>query len=356
VNYIVTGAAGFIGFFTVKKLLEKGHRVLGIDSVNDYYDTALKRARLNLLGIVGDAIAAGSALYPRFRFIKLRVEDREKTMAACDAFVNECSGLDGIIHLAAQAGVQYSIENPGAYIDANILGFFNILEYCRKIRVPHFVYASSSSIYGLNEKRPFSSHDGADHPVSLYAATKRSNELMAHAYSHLYGLPATGLRFFTVYGPWGRPDMAYFKFSKAIMEGRTITVYNNGEMTRDFTYIDDIVEGILLALDHPPSPSPDFDPLRPDPSSSAAPWKIYNLGNSRAERIGFFIETLEKHLGKKAVKNYLPAPKGDVAATEADIEDAKRDLGWRPHTGIEEGLKQFAAWFLDYSRNIKNGK
>jgi UDP-glucuronate 4-epimerase len=350
-NYIVSGAAGFIGFFTAQKLLQQGHTVLGIDSVNDYYDVSLKTDRLRELGInpadIGYGKSAGSGQYPRFRFVKVKAEDKEALFRVCGAFAEEAR-IDGFIHLAAQAGVRYSLENPQAYMDANISGFFSVLECCRNLALPHLVYASSSSVYGLNADRPFSPRRGADHPVSLYAATKRSNELMAHTYAHLYGLPVTGLRFFTVYGPWGRPDMAYYKFSKAIMEGKTIDVYNNGDMFRDFTYIDDITGGIILALNRIPSGSSDFDPAHPDPAVSSAPYRIYNLGNNHAERLGTVIELLEEALGKRAVMNFLPPPKGDVLATEADIEDAKRDLNWQPSTNIEAGLKQFARWFRSY--------
>jgi UDP-glucuronate 4-epimerase len=350
-NYIVSGAAGFIGFFTVQKLLQQGHTVLGVDSLNDYYTVSLKTDRLRELGIdpsdIGYGKNAGSGQYPRFRFVKAKAEDRETFFRICEAFTGEVR-IDGFIHLAAQAGVRYSLENPRAYMDANISGFFNVLEFCRNIALPHLVYASSSSVYGLNTDQPFSPRRGADHPVSLYAATKRSNELMAHTYAHLYSLPVTGLRFFTVYGPWGRPDMAYYKFSKAIMEGRTIEVYNNGDMFRDFTYIDDITGGIILALNRIPQGSSAFDPARPDPALSTAPYRIYNLGNSRAERLGMIIELLEEALGKRAVKKFLPPPKGDVLATEADIEDTKQDLNWQPSTDIETGIKQFAQWFRSY--------
>ena len=347
-NYIVSGAAGFIGFFTVKRLLDAGHRVLGIDSLNNYYDVSLKRARLAELGI-GETVpkqSVPSALYPGFEFAHLGVENGEALAKVCGAFAGK--GPGAFIHLAAQAGVRHSLECPAAYMDANMSGFFQVLEYCRAASVPHLVFASSSSVYGMNTDRPYSTHRGADHPVSFYAATKRANELMAHSYAHIYGLPVTGLRFFTVYGPWGRPDMAYYKFSLAIMEGRTIDVYNNGEMRRDFTYIDDISEGIVLALNRIPRGDSSFDPARPDPASSSAPYRIYNLGNNHAERLGDFVETLEKVLGKKARKRFLPAPPGDVLATEADIEDARRDLGWRPVTDMAGGLARFAQWFLPY--------
>jgi UDP-glucuronate 4-epimerase len=351
-NYIISGTAGFIGFHTAQKLLSQGHRVLGIDSISDYYDVQLKKDRLRALGIDAADIPYGSLLesgkYPLFQFARVRVEDKKALSDIFERFSRNVSPIHALIHLAAQAGVRYSLENPQVYIDTNICGFLNILEECRGRALPHLVFASSSSVYGLNAKRPFSPHLGADHPVSLYAATKRSNELLAHTYAHLFGIPVTGLRFFTVYGPWGRPDMAYYKFSKMIMEGKTIEVYNQGEMFRDFSYIDDIAEGIILALNHPPGPSPDFDPFNPDPSCSSAPYKIYNLGNNRSESLNDFIGVLEEVLGKKAVKKYLPVQDGDVLATEADIEDSIRDLKWRPKTNIREGLKCFAEWFLAY--------
>jgi UDP-glucuronate 4-epimerase len=353
VNYILTGAAGFIGFHVTRSLLEAGYTVLGIDSINDYYPVSLKKDRLTELGIDTNTVAYNKTIqsgkYPGFQFVQLQIEEADSFSSLCTTFAASYSP-DRIIHLAAQAGVRYSLQNPEAYINANIRGFLNILQVCRNLKIPHLVYASSSSVYGLNAKRPFSVHDGTNHPVSLYAATKKSTELMAHTYAHLFGIPATGLRFFTVYGPWGRPDMAYYKFSEAIMKGDPIDVYNRGEMWRDFTYIDDIVEGIIRASDHIPLPSPDFDPQDPDPASSSAPYKIYNLGNNRSENLNVFIETLENALGKKAAKNYLPMQDSDVPATEADIEDTRRDLGWTPHTGIAQGLASFAAWFKAYYR------
>ncbi|GHV75442.1 NAD-dependent epimerase [Spirochaetia bacterium] len=324
-NCIVTGAAGFIGFHVTKKLLEQGHRVLGIDSMNDYYAVSLKQDRLKELG-------------PQFQFVQLRLEEKDRLSNAVHSFINAHGPIDRIIHLAAQAGVRYSLQNPEAYISSNISGFLSILEICRALSIPHLVYASSSSVYGMNAKRPFSVHDPVDHPISLYAATKRSNELMAHTYAHLFNIPMTGLRFFTVYGPWGRPDMAYYKFSLAISKGEPIDVYNNGEIRRDFTYIDDIVEGVIKASEHVPSPAP-------------APCRIYNLGNNHSEKLGVFIETLEQALGKKAMKRYLPMQEGDVLSTEADIEDTRRDLGWAPHTGIGEGLGAFAEWFRGYNKD-----
>jgi UDP-glucuronate 4-epimerase len=353
-RFIVTGAAGFIGFHTARALLEQGHSVLGIDSINDYYTVRLKHDRLKELGIETPEPAYGetikSSRYPEFCFARLAIEEKEELFRVAGAYAG--GSADRIIHLAAQAGVRYSLENPATYISSNIAGFLNLLELSRKVAIPHLVFASSSSVYGLNTKRPFSVHDAADHPVSLYGATKRADELMAHSYAHLFGIPVTGLRFFTVYGPWGRPDMAYFKFSLAIMEGRPIDVYDEGEMFRDFTYIDDITEGIMLAAKTIPLPSPGFDPSRPDPGSSSAPFRIYNLGNNRSEKLSGFIEALEKALGKKARKNFLPLQAGDVRATEADIEDTRRDLDWSPATDIDEGMARFAAWFKDYYKRM----
>jgi UDP-glucuronate 4-epimerase len=335
-NYIVTGAAGFIGFHVTKKLLEQNHQVLGIDSINDYYAVSLKYDRLKELGIQTDTLRYGepaaSGIFKNLQFIPLLIEEKDRSNDAIGGFIRKQGPIDRIIHLAAQAGVRYSLQNPEAYISSNIVGFLNILEICRAFTISHLVYASSSSVYGMNAKRPFSVHDPADHPVSLYAATKRSNELMAYTYAHLFNIPVTGLRFFTVYGPWGRPDMAYYKFSLAISKGEPIDVYNNGEMRRDFTYIDDIVDGVLKAADRIPSP----------------PYRLYNLGNNHSEELGVFIETLENALGKKVVKRYLPMQDGDVLNTEADIEDTRRDLGWTPHTDIAEGLREFAAWFNAY--------
>jgi UDP-glucuronate 4-epimerase len=356
VNYIITGAAGFIGFYVVRKLLDRGHSVLGLDSINDYYTVTLKNDRLGELGIEASGLSHGktvkSSRYPRFRFVKLNLENRDDLEKAVAMYAAEAGPPDRIINLAAQAGVRYSLENPASYISSNITGFLNILELCRKLRVPHLVFASSSSVYGLNGKRPFSVHDTADHPVSIYAATKRADELMAHSYAHLFGVPVTGLRFFTVYGPWGRPDMAYFKFSLSIMEGKPIDVYHNGKMFRDFTYIDDIADGVLLASETVPLPFPGFDSSRPDPASSSAPFRLYNLGNNRPEKLMDFIEALEKALGKSARKNFLPMQAGDVPATEADIGDTTGDLGWSPVTGIAEGLDRFAAWFKGYYKRL----
>jgi UDP-glucuronate 4-epimerase len=354
--FILTGAAGFIGFHAARRLLEQGHSVLGIDSINAYYTVTLKKDRLKELGIETPEPAYGeiikSSRYPGFCFVRLNIEDREELFRAAGAYADAAGSPDRIIHLAAQAGVRHSLENPASYISSNISGFLNILELARNVKIPHLVFASSSSVYGLNSKRPFSVHDTADHPVSLYGATKRADELMAHAYAHLFGIPVTGLRFFTVYGPWGRPDMAYFKFSLAVMEDRPIDLYNEGEMFRDFTYIDDVVDGVLAASETVPLPSPGFDPSRPDPASSSAPFKIYNLGNNRPEKLLDFVETLEKALGKKARKNFLPIQAGDVPATEADTGDTLKDLGWSPGTGITEGLERFASWFTGYYKRM----
>jgi UDP-glucuronate 4-epimerase len=341
---LVTGAAGFIGFHVAKLLLERGDEVLGIDCVNDYYEPSLKFARLAQLGIGSEAAELGrevrSSSFPGFSFRRIALEDR----GAMERLFADHS-FDRVCSLAAQAGVRYSIENPRAYIESNVVGFLNVLECCRTARTPSLVYASSSSVYGLNANRPFSVRDGADHPASLYAATKRADELMAHAYSHLYALPTTGLRFFTVYGPWGRPDMAYFKFARAIVRGETIDVYNNGDHYRDFTYIDDIAEGVVRVIDRIPIGNPEFDPMKSDPGSSKAPFRIYNIGNNTSVRLSDFIATLERALGREAKKRYLPMQDGDVYATEADVTDLERDFNWRPSTKVEEGLARFAEWF-----------
>ena len=348
---LLTGAAGFIGFHTTKRLLERGDSVVGIDAINSYYDPELKFARLAELGINREAEfwgkAVHSAAYPNMCFIRMKLEDQ----AAIESLFKEYA-FDSVIHLAAQAGVRYSIDHPREYIDSNIVGFLNILEACRHAKVSHLVYASSSSVYGLNDTRPFSTKDHADHPVSLYAATKKSNELMAHSYSHLYGLPTTGLRFFTVYGPWGRPDMAYFKFAKAIVEGRSIDIYNNGDMWRDFTYIDDIVEGILRIVDKIPQGDKAWDPANPDPSRSRAPYRVFNIGNNHSERLSVFIEELEKAIGKVAIKKYLPMQPGDVYATEAEIDDLENTVQWKPHTSITEGLQRFVEWFAAHYKQF----
>ena len=329
---LVTGAAGFIGFSLAKRLIERGDEVVGVDNLNDYYDVNLKKARLaQLEGRQG------------FRFVKMSLEDREGILSL---FKEE--RFDKAINLAAQAGVRYSLINPYSYIDSNIVGFINLLEGCRHNGVKHFVFASSSSVYGANTKMPFSVHDNVDHPVSLYAATKKSNELMAHTYSHLYQLPCTGLRFFTVYGPWGRPDMALFLFTKAILEGKPIDVFNYGKMQRDFTYIDDIVEGVIRVADKIPQPDLKWSGDRPDPGASRAPYRIYNIGNNNPVELMRFIEVLEKALGKEAAKNLLPLQLGDVPATYADVDDLIRDVGFKPATSIEDGIKRFVEWYKDY--------
>jgi UDP-glucuronate 4-epimerase len=329
---LVTGAAGFIGFHLSQRLLNDGHRVIGIDNLNDYYAVTLKQDRLAQL-----------QAQPNFTFDQLDLADRAGMEQLFDR-----SEFDVVVNLGAQAGVRYSLQNPRAYIDSNVNGFSNILEGCRQHQVKHLVYASSSSVYGANTKMPFSVHDNVDHPVSLYAATKKSNELMAHTYSHLYQIPTTGLRFFTVYGPWGRPDMAPILFTKAILAGKPIDVFNHGKMRRDFTYIDDIVEGIARVMQKIPQPNPLWTGDRPDPSSSKAPYKIYNIGNSQPVELLNFIETIESCLGKKAQKNFLPMQPGDVVATYADVDDLMRDVGFKPQTSLQAGISQFVEWYLNY--------
>lgn len=329
---LVTGAAGFIGFHLAKRLLQRGDEIIGLDNLNDYYAVSLKEARLLQL-----------REFANFRFVTAALEDR--TLIA-QLFINE--QFDMVVNLAAQAGVRYSLENPQAYIDSNICGFMNVLEGCRHSGVKHLVYASSSSVYGANSNVPFSVHHSVDHPVSLYAATKKSNELMAHTYAHLFGLPVTGLRFFTVYGPWGRPDMAYFSFTKAILEGRPIDVFNHGQMKRDFTYIDDIVEGLVRTLGQIPLPNPDWDATNPDPASSSAPYHLYNIGNNQPVELGHFIATLENCLGVKAVKRMLPIQAGEVLVTCADVQDLARDVGFCPATQIEQGLQNFVEWYRHF--------
>ncbi|MGA1874481.1 MAG: NAD-dependent epimerase [bacterium] len=329
---LVTGAAGFIGFHLSDKLLDREDEVIGLDNLNDYYDVSLKEARLNQLkGREG------------FRFYRLALEDRNNLV---ELFEKERPEV--VANLAAQAGVRYSLRNPHAYVEANLVGFMNILEGCRHYGVKHLVYASSSSVYGANTKTPFSVHDNVDHPVSLYAATKKANELMAHTYSHLYHLPTTGLRFFTVYGPWGRPDMALFLFTKAILEGKPIDVFNYGRMRRDFTYIDDIIEGVIRVIERLPEPDPAWTGDAPDPGTSSAPYKVYNIGNHRPVELLSFIEALENCLGMKAQKNMMPMQPGDVPATCADVDDLMRDTGFKPDTPIEEGIRRFVAWYRSY--------
>ena len=330
---MITGAAGFIGSTLAKRLLERGDTVTGVDNLNDYYDVSLKEARLARL-----------TSSSHFSFIKADIADRD-VMSALFAG----NAFDSVVNLAAQAGVRYSIENPAAYIDANLVGFGNILEGCRQGGIGHLVYASSSSVYGSNTKLPFSEKDNVDHPISLYAASKKANELMAHAYAHLYDLPATGLRFFTVYGPWGRPDMALFKFTKGILEGQPIPVYNRGQMVRDFTYVDDIVEGVIHVLDQPPGKGEGVN--EPDRSASA-PWRIYNIGNSSRVQLMDYIQALEKALGRKATLELLPMQDGDVPATQADVSALESDFGYRPQVDVEEGVKRFVEWYRSYYSKV----
>lgn len=329
---LVTGVAGFIGFHVSQRLLARGDTVIGIDNVNHYYDVHLKEERLTQL-----------YKHERFRFIRTDLADRTGMETI---FTYEQP--ERVIHLAAQAGVRYSLTNPHAYVDSNLVGFLHILEGCRHHQVQHLVYASSSSVYGANTKMPFSVHDNVDHPVSLYAASKKANELMAHTYSHLYGLPTTGLRFFTVYGPWGRPDMALFLFTKAILAGQPIDVFNYGKMKRDFTYIDDIVEGVIRVSDHLPQPNPDWTGLSPDPGTSMAPYKVYNIGNNKPVELLHFIEVLENCLGKEAEKRLLPIQPGDVPETCANVDDLMKDVGFRPDTPITIGIARFVEWYRAY--------
>jgi UDP-glucuronate 4-epimerase len=344
---LITGTAGFIGFHVAKKLIDRGDEVIGLDVINDYYDVNLKYSRLEETGISKSKIdygnIIGSEKYKNYSFIKLGLEDKEQLDAL---FASQ--KFDKVCNLAAQAGVRYSLENPMAYINSNIIGFVNILEACRHNKIKHLSYASSSSVYGLNENMPFSIHDNVDHPISLYAASKKSNELMAHTYSHLFGVPTTGLRFFTVYGPWGRPDMALFIFTKAIKEGKPIEVFNEGKMKRDFTYIDDIVEGIIRVIDNPPIGNAAWNGNSPDPSSSKAPYKIYNIGNSSPVQLLEFIEAIEESLGKKAIKNLKPMQAGDVPATWADVSDLSNELGYKPTTAVKEGVRNFIEWHNSY--------
>jgi len=329
---LVTGAAGFIGYHLSERLLAEGRRVVGLDNLNDYYDPSLKEARLERLR-VSDA----------FTFVRVDLADRRKMEALCATY-----GFDTVVHLAAQAGVRHSIENPHSYVDSNLVGFLHILEGCRHCGVEHLVYASSSSVYGANTSMPFSVHDNIDHPLSLYAATKKANELMAHTYSHLYDLPTTGLRFFTVYGPWGRPDMALFKFTKNILAGEPIDVFNYGNHRRDFTYIDDIVEGIVRVMNKPAGANADWSSDNPDPGTSRAPWRVYNIGNSNPVELMHYIEVIEDCLGKKAEKNMLPMQLGDVPDTYADVKALTNDVGYKPDTSVEEGVRRFVEWYLDY--------
>ena len=329
---LVTGVAGFIGYHVANRLLQRGDEVVGLDNLNAYYDVSLKEARLVRL-----------MDRPGFRFVKLNVADREG-MAALFATRRP----QRVVHLAAQAGVRYSLQNPHAYVESNVAGFMNVLEGCRHAGVEHLVYASSSSVYGGNTRLPFSEHDNIDHPVSLYAATKKANELMAHTYSHLFRLPTTGLRFFTVYGPWGRPDMALFLFTRAILDGQPINVFNRGNMVRDFTYIDDIVEGVIRVTDRLAEAEPGFDPTRPDPGTSDAPYRVFNIGNSQPTPLNDYIEALEEALGQRAERNYLPMQPGDVPATSADTSELDAWVGFKPNTPVREGVRRFVEWYRAY--------
>jgi len=344
---LITGTAGFIGFHLVQKLINLDYQIIGLDSINNYYDIDLKYARLTECGILKSDIQYNkiiqSVKYPNYKFIKLNLEDRENIDKL---FENE--QIDKVCNLAAQAGVRYSLENPYAYIQSNIVGFLNILEASKRNNIQHFVYASSSSVYGLNTQMPFSVHHNVDHPISLYAASKKSNELIAHSYSHLFKMPTTGLRFFTVYGPWGRPDMALFIFTKAILEGKQIDIYNNGEMYRDFTYIDDIVEGIKRVIENIPTPNMEWNSTYPDPATSPAPYQIYNIGNNNTVNLMDFIYEIEKQLGKQAIKNYMPMQAGDVKGTSADVNDLIKNLNYKPSIKIQYGIANFLDWYQTY--------
>ncbi|MCF6366606.1 MAG: NAD-dependent epimerase [Bacteroidales bacterium] len=344
---LITGTAGFIGFHTANKFIKNGFEVIGLDSINDYYDKNLKYSRLSKTGIVKEKIEYGklikSSKFENYSFIKLQIEDKNEIL---NLFKTE--KFDYVCHLAAQAGVRYSIENPYVYFHSNINGFLNIIEASKRNKVKHLAYASSSSVYGLNKDMPFSTSHNVDHPISLYAATKKSDELIAHAYSHLFKIPTTGLRFFTVYGPWGRPDMALFLFTKAILENKPINVYNNGNMMRDFTYIDDIVEGIFRVVKKPAKANPNWSNKNPDPASSSAPYKIYNIGNGSPVQLMDYIKAAEKALGKKAEKNFMPMQPGDVQKTFADVESLKKDFNYKPDTSIETGVNEFIKWYRKY--------
>ena len=344
---LITGTAGFIGFHLANKLIARGDEVVGLDCINDYYDPNVKYGRLGYAGIDQKDIEYNkltqSSKADNYRFIKLQLEDKENLDS-----LFELERFDAVCNLAAQAGVRYSIENPMAYINANIIGFINILESCRDHGVENLSYASSSSVYGLNESYPFATSDNVDHPMSLYAATKKSNELMAHTYSHLYGISTTGLRFFTVYGPWGRPDMALFLFTKAALEERSIDVFNHGEMLRDFTYVDDIVEGVTRIIDNPSQPNLDWSGTQPDPSTSSAPYKIYNIGNNDPVKLMDFITAIENALGKKIQKNMMPLQAGDVPATYANVDDLVQNLDYKPSTPVQKGIDNFVAWYRDF--------
>lgn len=344
---LVTGVAGFIGFYVCKRLLDRGDIVVGLDNINTYYDVGLKYGRLSTLGIQQELVDwykfVESNFFENFRFIRMNLEDKQVMQML---FANE--HFDKVVNLAAQAGVRYSLENPYAYVESNIDGFLNVLEGCRHYQVKYLVYASSSSVYGLNGKVPFSEKDSIAHPVSLYAATKKSNELMAHTYSHLYGIPSTGLRFFTVYGPWGRPDMSPFLFTDAMLHGRAIKVFNHGDILRDFTYIDDIVEGVLRVIDHIPVPNPHWSAQAPDPSSSTAPYKIYNIGNSHPVKLMDFIQAIEEVIGHPAEKVYLPMQPGDVYQTDADTTALQQELGFKPNKSIKDGVRETVEWYRSF--------
>ncbi len=344
---LVTGTAGFIGFHLANRLVQRGDEVIGIDSINDYYDVNLKYARLKEAGIATDKIEYGyrmvSKIHPNYSFIQLNLEDKEGLRHLFERFKPQ-----RVCNLAAQAGVRYSMENPSAYVQSNLVGFLNILEACRANRVEHLVYASSSSVYGLNQTMPFSTSHNVDHPISLYAASKKSNELMAHTYSHLFNLPTTGLRFFTVYGPWGRPDMALFIFTKAILEGKPIEVFNGGDMQRDFTYIDDIVEGVVRVLDDPPKGDPEWSGKNPNPATAPSPYRLYNIGNSSPVKLMDFVRTIEEELDTNAQIEYRPLQAGDVPATWADVEDLWEKQNFRPQTPIKEGIGKFIAWYKKF--------
>lgn len=353
---LITGTAGFIGSHLATRLLERGDTVVGIDNINDYYDVNLKYDRLLEAGIDAKDLEYGEAItstkYPNYTFVKLDICDSDS--------LNNCFKtyeFDAVCNLAAQAGVRYSITNPEVYVDTNIKGFLNILECCRNHKIQHLLYASSSSVYGLNKAMPFSTHESVNHPVSLYAASKKSNELMAHAYSYLFNLPTTGLRFFTVYGPWGRPDMALFIFTKAIMEGKEIEVYNSGNMSRDFTYIDDIIEGIVRVIDNPAESNPNWDAQQPDPATSNVPYAVFNIGRGEPISLLNFITEIEKHTGIEAKKAYLPMQAGDVEATSADINDLVQQLHYHPKTSVKEGVKNFVNWYNNYyTESVNNSE
>jgi UDP-glucuronate 4-epimerase len=348
---LVTGTAGFIGYHLIKNLVQQDVEVVGLDIINDYYDLRVKYGRLDNCGIhiqnIKHNVLVESTKYRNYRFIKLDISDQKNLYKL---FRDE--KFDVVINLAAQAGVRHSITNPDVYLQSNIIGFYNILEACRHNEINHLIYASSSSVYGWNEKLPFSTSDNVDHPISLYAASKKSNELLSHSYSALYNIPTTGLRFFTVYGPWGRPDMALFLFTEKIISDQPIDVYNNGNMLRDFTYVEDIVEGITRVISNPPKSNPEWSGLHPDPSSSRAPYKIYNIGNNNPVRLLDFISAIEKKLKKKAIKNMLPMHPGDIPASHADVEDLIQDIGYKPNTSIQAGIDKFIDWYLEFY-NIK---